>query len=261
MSEKEKLIARAIFGEGPKDETVLDKVVYKNYGIGQEGFNISSCQFAFHYFFENSTVLQNFMRNLSECTALGGYFIGTCFDGKTVFNMLQEYNKNDGITITQKDNKVWSITKQYSSNNFEDDITSLGYPINVYQESIGQEFKEYLVNFKYVNRIMENYGFIRLPPDEAKQRGFPYGSGMFKELYDLIDLKQNPLFKMKDYEKTISFLNRYFIYKKVRNVDASKISLEKQEVILEVKTGSENQESSVKTKTDKKIKKLKLKKK
>ena len=35
---------------------------------------------------------------------------------------------------------------------------SLGYAIGVYQESINKTFKEYLVNFNYFVRMMENYG-------------------------------------------------------------------------------------------------------
>ena len=31
---------------------------------------------------------------------------------------------------------------------FPDDETSLNYPISVYQDTIGMEFEEYLVNFK-----------------------------------------------------------------------------------------------------------------
>jgi hypothetical protein len=48
-TEKEKQIARAIFGNGPKDRQVLKEAVYKQYGVAHEGFNISSCQFALHY--------------------------------------------------------------------------------------------------------------------------------------------------------------------------------------------------------------------
>ena len=72
--------------EESKDITTMEKGVYESYGIGIEGFNISSCQFAFHYFFENVVTLENFMTNLSQCTKLGGHFIGGCYDGKTLFD-------------------------------------------------------------------------------------------------------------------------------------------------------------------------------
>ena len=38
---KVKQIVKAIDGDGPRDEKVLGKGVYKRYGIGKYGFNIS----------------------------------------------------------------------------------------------------------------------------------------------------------------------------------------------------------------------------
>ena len=35
--------------------------------------------------FENNISLNNFIRNVSENTMVGGYFIGTCYDGKFTF--------------------------------------------------------------------------------------------------------------------------------------------------------------------------------
>jgi hypothetical protein len=97
-------------------------------------------------------------------------------------------------------------------------------------------FPEYLVNFDYMERIMENYGFKLLTRDEAKEHGLPNGTGMFNELFVLMEeevkrnrLKQNEYgdaLSMNSYEKKISFLNRYFIYKKIATVNAEKISIE-----------------------------------
>ena len=60
--------------------------VYKNYGVASEGFDICSIQFAIHYMFENQETLHNFLRNVSEVTKEGGYFIGTCYNGQNIFN-------------------------------------------------------------------------------------------------------------------------------------------------------------------------------
>jgi hypothetical protein len=76
-TEKEKEIAKAVFGSGKHDREYLGEAVYPNYGIAKDGFNISSVQFAIHHFFENKTTLNSFMRNLSECTKVGGHVIGT----------------------------------------------------------------------------------------------------------------------------------------------------------------------------------------
>lgn len=233
MTDKDKTIARALFGNGPKERSVLKEGVYKQYGIGQDGFSISSCQFAMHYFFENNVVFHEFLRNISECTAVGGHFIGTCYDGKTVFQRLKNKRKEDSITILRDDHKIYEITKMYEETGFPDDELSLGYMIHVYQDSINKTFPEYLVNFDYLVRMMENYGFVLISDEEASKCDLPHGSGMFSDLFTQMEgeIETNPR-KRNDYgkalsmnsdEKWISFMNRYFVFRKVHSVDAEKI--------------------------------------
>ena len=104
-SEKAKQITRAIFGEGPKDEKLLGKAVYKQYGKGVDGFNVSSIQFALHYMFESANTLQNFLCNISECTKINGYFIATCYDGKLIYDKLSKNKLGESITIMDDDKK------------------------------------------------------------------------------------------------------------------------------------------------------------
>jgi hypothetical protein len=52
LNDKAKQITAAIFGNGQKDVTKIGKGVARQYGKGEDGFNISSCQFAIHYMFE-----------------------------------------------------------------------------------------------------------------------------------------------------------------------------------------------------------------
>jgi hypothetical protein len=235
---KEKVIARAVFGTGPKDLGILGKGVYDRYGIGEQGFHVSSCQFAMHYFFENHRTLHGFMRNLAECTRIQGYFIGTCYDGKTIFNMLSKKEEGESIVISQRKMqgkpRICEIQKMYREKGFPDDASSIGYPISVYQETINKPFREYLVNFKYFIELMEHYGFVLITRNEAKQMGLPNGSGLFSELFDQmeIEIEENPRAKsfykkaiyMTDDEKSLSFMNRYFVFRKMRNVNAAKVS-------------------------------------
>jgi hypothetical protein len=233
-SERDKQITKAIFGQGSKDKNELGAGIYKWYGIGENGFDISSVQFALHYFFESERIMHTFIRNIAECTKLNGYFIGTCYDGKTVFDMLQNKYKGESVTIMRNDEKIFEITKQYDYTGFTEDEYSIGYPIDVYQESINKEFREYLVNFKYLQRVMENYGFTLITKEEASSIGLPNGSGLFDELFKSmeIELEKNSNFRndyeaapnMSNEEKRISFMNRYFIFRKTHNVDAEKVS-------------------------------------
>ena len=252
MNDKAIQITKAVFGQGHNDAEKLGKGVARQFGKGEEGFNVSSCQFALHYFFENQTTFQNFMRNVSECTKLGGYFIGTCYDGKLIFNLLKKKEIDESIELYEGSRKIWEIRKEYNDTTMDDDVTSLGYKINVFQESINKMFSEYLVNFDYLERIMENYGFKLLTRDEAKSIGLPEGSGLFSELYNLMqdEVKRSP-FKKEEYgsaldmnpnEKKISFLNRYFAFKKISHVNAEKVALELiDETVAERKVTRANQ--------------------
>uniref|UniRef100_A0A6C0LCJ4 mRNA (guanine-N(7))-methyltransferase n=1 Tax=viral metagenome TaxID=1070528 RepID=A0A6C0LCJ4_9ZZZZ len=236
LNEKAIQITKAVFGEGVNDEEKLGKGVTRQFGKGAEGFNISSCQFAIHYFFENQVSLQNFLRNVAETTKLGGYFIGTSYDGKTIFNILKQKKLGESLEIYEGKTKIWEVQKDYEQTEFLDDISSVGYQISVYQESINKMFPEFLVNYDYLERVMENYGFKLITREEAQSLGLPEATGMFSDLYQqmLEEVKRNR-FKANDYgnaldmtayEKKISFLNRYFVYKKIRHVNAEKLAIE-----------------------------------
>lgn len=236
LNDKAIQITKAVFGQGPKESDKIGKGVARQYGVGEEGFNVSSCQFAIHYFFENPDTLQGFLRNVAECTKLNGHFIGTAYDGKSVFNLLKKTKTGESIQIVENGKKIWEITKNYGSDTFEDNSSCIGYKIDVFQESINQTISEYLVNFDYINRAFESYGFKLINREEAKEIGLPEGSGLFSELFAnmLEEIKMNKN-KAKDYgnamnmtsfEKKISFLNRYFVYKKIREVNTAKVELD-----------------------------------
>jgi hypothetical protein len=83
---------------------------------------------------------------------------------------------------------------------------------------------------------MTAYGFELINREEAQDMGLPDGTGLFSELFAhmLSEIDKNK-FKAKDYEqapfmtepeKKISFLNRYFIYKKIRTVNTENVELE-----------------------------------
>ena len=236
LNDKAKQITAAVFGKIPKDPKVLDKAVVRLYGKGADGFNVSSCQFALHYFLESPDTLKGFMTNLAECTKIDGYFIGTAYDGKKIFDLLRDKEKGESMQIVQDDVKVWEVTKQYANGIFnEDNSSSIGYRIDVYQDSINKTFSEYLVNFDYLNKVMSLYGFELIDKVTAAKFGLPNATGLFDELFRSMqsELKRSrsrgneygTAAYMSEYEKRISFLNRYFVYKKVRTVNAALVVL------------------------------------
>jgi hypothetical protein len=125
------------------------------------------------------------------------------------------------------------VTKRYNRNEFEDNVSCLGYRIDVYQESINKTFPEYLVNYDYLTQLLENYGFVLLQRSDLKGASINESTGLFTDLFTKMnsDLKRNPRLEaefkeapnMTAGERQISFLNRYFIYKKVRKVDTENV--------------------------------------
>jgi hypothetical protein len=93
-----------------------------------------------------------------------------------------------------------------------------------------------LVNFDYLDNVLENYGFKLIDREEALSLGLPEGSGLFSELFMnmLEEIKKyknkskdyGEAINMSEYEKKISFLNRYFVYKKIRNVNTDKVQMD-----------------------------------
>ena len=281
QSSLEKDLVQSVFGHGKNMDH--KKYAFKH-GIAKEGFHISSCQFALHYFFENKKTLHTFLQNLAECTKDKGFFIGTCFDGKKVFQKLHKrangtsINEDESVRIDRNGKKVFEIKKKYSSSiqEFPDGEDSIGMPIYVYQESIDKMFIEYLVNFDYFVRLMEDYGFVLW--DESRKIGLATSAGsaptggfdiLFKQMQR--DTQENPdLFvreapKLQSFEKQISFLNRYFIFQKVRDLSQSTLKnmqsiiteQEDLEEIIENEEEEKKQDEKEGTKKVKKIRKVK----
>jgi hypothetical protein len=230
---KSKMIINAVMGVGTKDESKLGKGVYRHFGKVKEGFDIVSNQFSIHYFFKNNLSINEFVRNCSENCKMGGYSIGTCYDGQRIFSRLKTKAKGESVFHLNGDKKIWSITKMYDEEEFKPDESSLGYKIDVYQESINKSFVEYLVNFDYFTTLMINYGFVLLSSEEANKLGLPSSIGSFSELHDLMnkEIKSGRLKKiaigtaldMTEAEKDISFLNNYFVFKKIRDVNVPNV--------------------------------------
>jgi len=233
FTDKGSAIIQSVFGQKPLDKH-LGPAVARQYAKCADGFDVSSCQFALHYMFESRQIFYNFIRNIAECTKQGGHFIGTSYDGKTVFNRLKHKNAGESIEIHDGETKIWSITKDYNDTTFENDESSLGKKILVYQESINQTLPEYLVNYDFFTETMAKYGFQLMSPEEAKKRRLPDGTGTFVQLFNkmMSDLKYNPSIEkdlkeapsIRGFEKDISFLNRYCVYQKVSTLDVEKLT-------------------------------------
>ena len=205
-------VSKLIFPNYDAGLSEANKINLENFLPTENTFNVVSIQFALHYFFKDQITFLTLLQNVTDNLEVGGYFIGTCFDGKRVFNKLKGRKKIEGKLDGQT---LWSIEKVYKQRTLPNTKTSFGREIDVYVKSIGKTHREYLVNFDYFEKVLNEYGFEKV---EVKS---------FSEYYD--DLEKNGnnnkkaiAKKMTESEKEFSFLNNAFIFKKIENTPVSK---------------------------------------
>ena len=211
-------------------------------GIAKQGFDIVSSQFSVHYYFKNEETLRGFCENVRDLCSSGGYFIGTCYDGKKVFDMFSSLKKE---TVDMKDSHgslIYQIKKLYDIKSFDyekDSLSSkevmdsmLGNEIEVFMSSIGQPIIEYLVHFGFFVDIMKEYGFelSELPtfrkgefnPIKNPIEKFDIFISNMDEIKEkdnefITKTKKTDLYKVtpiSEYE-VLSGLNNLFVFKKI----------------------------------------------
>lgn len=200
------------------------------YNVANAQFDVVSVQFAIHYFFENEEKLDNLITNINTHLKNGGFFIGTCFDGTAVANLLKD---DEIVTGKNKDKTIWSIKKKYK----EYEENTFGQEIEVYVETINKHHIEYLVSYELLKNKLAKHGIYPLSQRDCNKYGFINSCVkfdiLFNQMYDknkhIIETtnKNNPTtqnkviqaYKMKDCpdEMTFSFLNMMFVFCKKRN--------------------------------------------
>lgn len=211
---------RALLGEGPDDPKVIGAGVAREYGAARDGFSVVSAQFALHYFFKDAQTFDGLIANVVDLCAPGGYFVGSCFDGRRVFAALEGKDKlvvRDGVSSC-------SIVREYERTVFSDDETCLGYAIDVRQDSIGSLQREYLVSFQYLESRLLDKGFEVLSAADAARKGLAGSITPFADLFAqeyarsvARDGKKTDLgqaMSMTEGQKTISFLNSCFVFRR-----------------------------------------------
>lgn len=183
------------------------------------GFDAAACMFSLHYFFKDRGSLDGFLRNLAETVKVGGLFVGCCFDGDTVASLLKDVPLDGVKRGNENGTDIWTITKRY------DDATGvvpptdsgLGLGIDVNFISIGETYREYLVSFTYLTDRMREVGFELLEPAELEEMGLFNSTNMFEESHKMAAANGFD-YPMTPAVQTFSFLNRWFIFRRRRNV-------------------------------------------
>jgi len=203
---------------GKKRKRPTVNVSYKTHDLRSElilsdtAFDMVSCQFALHYFFEDEKTVQNMFGNISRHLRPGGFFIGTCFDGRSVYNHVnsttmakQQSQKNYIIPLFSTSTRSAQIKKEYGMKiavHMEDSMvhaeTSDGVP-------------EYLVFFDVLAKIAEQYD-LRL----IESMSFKNYYGIYKECYER-------KYWLKPEDQQFSFMNRLFVFQKCKQLNISNV--------------------------------------
>ena len=209
--------SRKFINNGDAGLDQVNKQVLREYlSVGTEArgpysFDLVSCQFAIHYFMSDQATIDSVLHNVAFNLKIGGYFIGTTLNGRQVFDALL---KDTQIKGEKEKQVIWSIDKDYTSDTFE----PFGQQIKAYNISIGGDpIPEYLVNFDYLVERAKQHDLEVVTSSEVK--GLE-GIGSFETLYETILKTSKPksqvlIKKMSKEEKIYSYMNHYFVFKKV----------------------------------------------
>jgi predicted NAD-dependent protein-ADP-ribosyltransferase YbiA (DUF1768 family) len=212
---EESNMMRAILGKVAADGPIPPFVEKYAKGRLRNGADCVAIMFAIHYFFENEVSLTGFLRNVSDTLAMGGLFVGCCFDGQRVFDALRPIPEGGSLVGKEKDAEIWKITKRYSSMDLTNGVESLGLPIEVDFVSIGTTQREYLVSFEYLKAKMAEIGCDLLTQEECRALDLVNSTALFEESHDMA-ARRGQKFAMSPTVRQYSFFNRWFIFKRRR---------------------------------------------
>jgi mRNA (guanine-N7-)-methyltransferase len=167
---------------------------------GNKQYDVISCMFAFHYFFESKETFNTILTSIENNLKVGGIFMGTMFDGEMINTLLKTQDEYE-----LKDDTNTSRFVIHKKNKFTDDI--FGNKISVYIKDtvLDEPMNEYIVYFDKFVQLMKTRNFELI---ESK---------MFNEYYnESNDVKSNFNDKsnLNVIEKQVSFLNRTFVFKR-----------------------------------------------
>lgn len=205
---------------------------YLKHFEGLNAFDDVSCQFAMHYACESEETFRNFAKNIRD--SCKEYFFGTCSDGQAIYSLL--IGKKTHL-FTVEGRAAGEYTKEY----LDKDTWSeeFGMPVKVYLESFVKPEIEYLVPFGKVVEIMSEMGF------EIQT------TKLFSEIYE-----NQTRITLGEMQRDFSFLNRAFVFKRVRKFKEPKPEPEPEEEEEEEEKEPEDEEEKPKESVEEEIEKV-----
>ncbi len=155
-----------------------DEIIYRD---NEEKFKVVCCHFAMHYFYESDKTIKNFIKILDTNLENGGVFIATFMDDKKI----EELMKDEDILVA-KDANTDEVVYKLEKKNREISIRLSGPNI------LGEGSNEWIVPCDEFIKVMKECGY---------------------ELVETQLFNENK-FEMNEYERKISELNRYVVFRK-----------------------------------------------
>jgi len=238
---KNKALCDILYARDTKVSNEYRPILPKFKGIAKKGFDVISSQFSLHYYFKDEETLRGYIQNLADNCKKGGHYIGTCYDGMKVFQVLKDKPNHTLEMEDEFGNRVYAVTQKYDITEFtyskDNKQELLGQEIDVYMNSIGQTITEYLVNFDMFVDIMKEYGFHLASPKlmgrysgifDTTAMSYTKGFGGFEQILKNLEQRvSNDADLRNDYKgcleimsadngplRELSALNNWFIFQK-----------------------------------------------
>lgn len=171
-------------------------------------------------YFGSKKSLSTYLQNVSENLTNDGLFVGTAFNGPSVFQALANKESISGIL----DNcKKWEITRKYKQSSFSK-LDTFGNEFELYIDDplLNDTRPSYLVDFDKLADFAKGFG-LEVVKMDPKFHQIPLGvysdiwsKKLPKELYELIDLSVFFYFRKTKVSR----------YQKIRRTEKSPVSLQ-----------------------------------
>ena len=211
--------SKLIWPEYSCSYTEADKIKTKKFIPTKYMFDTISLQFCFHYFFKDEISFRTILQNLNDNLKIGGFVVGTTFDGERIYEALKDSDSIVGKEFSG--DLMWKIEKKYKNKkiSFTEKNPNFGRQIDVLVKTIGVVHPEYLVNFKYLIKLMEEYGFsmVFIKPFEELYNEIIDGKNLMNQSEKELQKCKEFAKEMSDAEKRFSFFFSAFMFKKEHN--------------------------------------------
>lgn len=180
----------------------------KMYNVGTNLFHSILCNFAIHYMMNNEDDFHNFCLNIQQNLIDQGYFAITFIDKKEIMKDFKGKKKST-IGKSKNDKLIWSITKLNENNDL------LGNTIKVYFETFARETEENLVDIKFLEDRLSNYG-LKLIDTKLFLEDLTGSISSFKQKNKRNQKAWDEIENEPSFKKWLSY-HRWAIFQKVSN--------------------------------------------